>query len=273
METSLAGTVSQATVFQLLLWLAVVPGAGCTSALPDGLPAPGGTDLAPSGDGAGACTAPITQPCSPVQHQTQGYQASLQVQRYRIVGASPDGRRLAILFSHFGPSSGDPFVNIRGYEEGSLTALFHVGRVGFGTGPGEAGLTELEGHTLGEAAPELARYGISRLEQPPAAEPWCRQGDAVAIGCLGRVFTWSTEARPCPEGGPETSLLSRLCPTDGGPCVQQTQDKDWDCGMGELGLVDAFQIGRTLWLISERDRKVFDTFFRTRMAGGRAYPR
>jgi hypothetical protein len=45
------------------------------------------------------------------------------IQRYAIVGTSDDGKRLAIMLTHFGPSSNAPFANLHVYEAGVTTPL------------------------------------------------------------------------------------------------------------------------------------------------------
>ncbi len=127
--------------------------------------------------------------CTPFTHQSQGFNGDLTVQRYRIVGASPDGQRIALLTSHFGPSSGDPFTNVIGYRAGSTTKLFAVLRARFGGGTSESELAGSELETLAdpETIAVLQDAGIvlnavtdGGLPNTFAPVAWCANGQSIA---------------------------------------------------------------------------------------------
>lgn len=46
------------------------------------------------------------------------------IQRYTVVGSSDDGRRLAVMLTHFGPSSGAPFANLLVLETGASHPIY-----------------------------------------------------------------------------------------------------------------------------------------------------
>src|SRR5689334_378211 len=103
------------------LWLASASGLACGSEAdpggshsgsgsvtgsggnPIGAGGSGGGGEGGLGGGAGGIGGSGPHPCEPTLHDTQGVQADTTLQRYRLLGATEDGHRLAVLFSHFGP--------------------------------------------------------------------------------------------------------------------------------------------------------------------------
>src|SRR4051812_41137175 len=69
------------------------------------------------------------------------------LQRYRIIGISSEGGKVAILLSHFGPSSQAPFVNLIIKEVGKSSVETIDSQVIF-SGGGEQELKNLEDAVL-----------------------------------------------------------------------------------------------------------------------------
>ena len=191
--------------------------------------------------------------CSPEIHETQGYQADTALQRYRFVGGSLDGTTVAVLYSHFGPSSWAPFVNLFGYRQGSRTALFHLSR--FMMAGGEAELSLLEEQILADGAAEMDAAGIVAGENLPVAVEWCAAGESVLVE-RGETLTygWRTFIETCPDS---SELLQwQLCDAEN-HCLLGPLDPDWDCGGSPDYMIgiepwDIFVAGDTTWIAARR---------------------
>ncbi len=198
--------------------------------------------------------------CVPTGHATQGFAPDLAVQRYRILGWSADGEKIAVLYSHFGPSSGDPFATVVGYQAGADTKLFSVTRFGFGSGTSEAALAQVERDTLAdsETMTDLDLHGIA-LSAPnsgglplmPTPEPCCSIGDQIVTT---PTLTFSSNTTPC-QGGTESTWS--VCTS--AHCVKGS----FECGpvLSGLALVDVFQIQGVHWAIVEQKFRFIDPLY------------
>jgi hypothetical protein len=234
---------------------AAVPGGGDDAAVPDG-----------GADGAGP-----ESPCRPAVHDTQGHVEPDNIQRYRFIGASADGRRLAVLRTHVGPGSGSPFAAVYAFEEGVAAPLWN--HLAFMMDPAtEELLHACEQQAVADSAADLATSGIVLDANLPAPEAWCQDGDVVFVGAAAPVrYRWGTTSQPCAGGASDPATQWSLCLEEGDACVFEEAD---DCDEGGLALVDVFRVGTVLWVVGARAIDVFGdgNLFYTRMTGGRAQP-
>ena len=218
-------------------------------------------------------------PCTPVIHDTQGYRENIEFQRYRFVGGSLDGQRIAVLFSHFGPSSHAPFVNLIGYESGSRIALFHRGLFSFAGGEEELQL--MENQVIAEGAQDMEDAEIVSGENLPTPVAWCMEGDNV-FACTPDVaqnFAWETFEETCPEK--DSILQWRLCTGSFGEkprCLIGTIDPDWDCLFPyeytlQLTVRDIFVANDNIWVVADRKiEAMVGLYFHAMTLGGRSLP-
>jgi hypothetical protein len=199
-------------------------------------------------------------PCAPVLHETQGFQANIEFQRYRFVGGSPDGggSKTAVLYSHFGPSSQAPVVNVFGYQSGLRTPLLHHSL--FMLEGGEQELLQLEEQVLLDASEDMAAEGIVPDDNLPSPIAWCMVDDVVYVEDeTKRTFRWESFEEECADG---TAVLQwRLCPADPGAgeqeCAVGSLDPEWDCTLSidttvSIELWDLFAADGTLWVAAMR---------------------
>ncbi|MBK9072876.1 MAG: hypothetical protein IPL79_18025 [Myxococcales bacterium] len=203
------------------------------------------------------CEAPTS--CDPAVHFSQGDRGDLrEFQRYVIVGASSDGHRLAVLYSHFGPSSSVSFVNVIIYEADAADFVYHLNLTGdpMGGAGTEEELQELETEVLAESATALASAGIVPGAHMPQALAWCQDGEAVLTDhCQLSELAWSVAPSACPGGGADPAMLWSMCPADAEaalPCAVQTTDPNADCQEGALALLDLYWYGDAMWVVAAR---------------------
>ena len=82
------------------------------------------------------------------------------IQRYGIIGTNMSGSRLAVILTHFGPSSGAPFANLLVMEAGKSDPLLKDGR--FMMEGGETELAQLASALLEKNRAALAGLGIDK---------------------------------------------------------------------------------------------------------------
>ena len=213
----------------------------------------------------GAPTAASTAPaCVPSVHQTEDSGDPNAQQRYRIVGASADGRRIAVVYSYIGPGSGAPFAHIYGYEAGTRKLLFHLTQFAFGGS--EADLAGLEEAVLKAAAGELEQAKIAALARRPEPEPWCLEGDRVRLAGDVRL-TLTVSEEPCVEDTARKRPAWKLCSQADG-CAEGA-DESWACISGALTVLDVYRINGRLWTVVDMRVEPFqDVEFHLRRVGG-----
>lgn len=87
-----------------------------------------------------------------------GYAQPATIQRYAWVGGNEDGTIVALMLSHFGPSSQAPFAKLIVKEAGNPTPLFIDGA--YKRSGGEKELAELVLYLLNKNTDKLKSYGI-----------------------------------------------------------------------------------------------------------------
>lgn len=197
--------------------------------------------------------------CEPDVHDSQGNRGDLrEVQRYRLIGASSDGHRLAIMYAHFGPSSFVSFVNLMIYEVDATAFTYRLSLSGDPVGgPGsEEELADLEAQVLADSAQALADAGIEPGVHLPQPIAWCRDEGAIATDhCDLPQLTWSTPARACANGSADPAALWQLCTGEADgiqACAAETAEPTWDCLEGDVELLDLYWYGDVVWGIGER---------------------
>lgn len=198
--------------------------------------------------------------CQPELHATQGKteeQSSPEetLQRYRFVGQSDDGTRVAVLLSHFGPSSGAPFANLAILELGKTTPIFARSLLQF-DGQSEEDLEGVEDAVLEESQAALVQHGIHAASSP-APVPWCRIDGRISFGTTAATM----------------KIASGICPVDGAPRTTWSMCMGDQCADGiaftgenatncsdspELSFVDTFRAGDILWFVAQRRVRMID---------------
>ncbi|MBK9071565.1 MAG: hypothetical protein IPL79_11250 [Myxococcales bacterium] len=217
----------------------------------------GSTEPMPVAASYPVCELPTS--CEPVAHATQGDRGDpREFQRYQLIGASSDGHKLAVLYSHFGPSSFVSFVNLIIYEADWDGFVFQRNLTGNPAGgPGsEEELTALEAQVLADSAAALTDAGIEIDLHVPHAISWCQSSDAVFTDhCLLPELTWSVAPSTCSGGAADPAQFWSLCSQGGDSaqiCADETADVHWDCQEGALSLVDIYWYGDAMWVIAKR---------------------
>ena len=205
----------------------------------------GGTSGTTGHDGA---------PCTLSLHATEGYDADLTVRRYRFIGGSTDGTRVAVLYSHFGPASGAPFAAVYGWQAGARTPLFTHGC--FMLSGGETELQSCEQQAMAVSAADMAAAGIVQGANLPTPLPWCADGDTTCLGAAPQRWRLSTFAETCTNGA--TIVQWTFCRADdGAACVIGTLDPNLDCGFPteltrSVSFLDAFRASGVVWAVSRK---------------------
>lgn len=214
-------------------------------------PADAGT---PEGQDGGSCGLA----CLPAERTTQGFNSDLTAMRYRLVAASADGQRIAVLYSHFGPSSQDPFTNLVGYQADRTTELFRVSRITFGGGLSEVALGELEAATLAdpESTQMLTGHALKLFGRDDAGVwtstrgvRWCSVNGGVCSVAGGaptpRGLSFSFESVVCDNG-----VIRQWSLCAGARCVRGA----FDClsPVGDVGLVDVFELRGVYWAVAKQ---------------------
>ncbi len=138
-------------------------------------------------------------------------------QRVEMVGANNDGSKIAIIKSHFGPSSFAPFVSLKIYQASSQAPLFDKGLSSF---QGDEQLvTEMKNRLLSENSKSLKTHGISTKFKPESMNTistnfdnqFLIEGDIFQSGAIARFnFLYTNSQASCTK--PESKALTlRLC--------------------------------------------------------------
>jgi hypothetical protein len=232
----------------------------------------GGGDAGSGGAGSGGAGGGVA--CVPVEHATQGVNPDTSVQRYRFVSGAGAGDKVALLFSHFGPSSLAPFVNLHAYEAGADAAFYGKSLFAFGPALDEGVLAELETSIVDQARGDLVGAGLPPGENVPRALRWCQGGDTVYVddgGAAPRAYALRVESQPCPTPNQPARTRWSLCDAaDPSSCVvEATQSAEGpECLGADVALVDVYRAGGTLWAVAERRVMAFtDLPFFTRSLG------
>lgn len=184
------------------------------------------------------------------------------IQRFRVVGSSEDGKRVAMLLSHFGPSSQAPFVNLLVKEAGKHEPLWQDNR--FLMEGGEEELRYLEGYLLKGNQAKLAEFGIKTDKHAhDVTAQWSTSGarsGKLATGAIdvkNKAFVsfslGEDEVPGCAEG--LKGKRWKLCVGDDACVVAKSGD---DCYTNEFTLRTIVRTKDTHWFIVNRKMPVFD---------------
>jgi hypothetical protein len=194
----------------------------------------------------------------PAVRSTQGVDPDTSVQRFRFVAGAPDGRKVALLLSNFGPTSLAPFVNLHAYEAGAAVGFYSRNQFAPGPPLDEGVLAQLEASLVAESAEDLTDAGLVAGENLPRALPWCQSGDTVYVdegGAAPRAYALRVDAQPCaaPDQPPRTrwSLCDEVEPA---ACIVEARGNaaESECLGGELTLVDVLRTASGPWAVAQR---------------------
>lgn len=179
------------------------------------------------------------------------------IQRYRFVGSADGGKRVAILLSHFGPSSHAPFVNLitkevsKPFAETVDSKFFMQG--------GEAELKQLEKLVLDANEKTLEQRGF-KVPTAVLETPSYWQGNAPATGYLDpqndsglRKLTVDTTSVKCSANS--TGLDWRVCTTPGA-CSDSTSNLA--CQTVSVQVQKVVRVDDTFWVIAARKLKAIE---------------
>jgi hypothetical protein len=162
--------------------------------------------------------------------------------RYAFVGASRDGRRVALAVARQSDGRGELLV----YEAGAASLILeHVVPPADVRRPWETFLERV----LADQASGLRDAGIDPAVRPTPV-PSCQDGASVRVG--EETWSWQTWSAPCALGiGSNTSFA--LCPPDGGDesCLVPPR-LDTACWQADPRLVGLYRLRDTLWAVAER---------------------
>ena len=180
------------------------------------------------------------------------------IQRHKLIGGSADGKRLAVLSGHFGPSSHAPFVNLTVKEAGRSEPLL-LESLAYLEG-GEEQLAQLETAILDQSRAKLTALGIEKnkyLPQPATAY-WAAKGNRETTGTLDlkqdnkAKVTFGIQRfvdDTCAKNSKGRLNWRVLLLGDSLASMMQT----WNCLTTELELRQVYQASQALWFFVQRE--------------------
>jgi hypothetical protein len=182
------------------------------------------------------------------------------LQRYRFVAFANDGRKVAILLSHFGPSSQAPFVNLIVKEVGNSTVEKIDSEFVFQGG--EQTLKNLETYVLKHNFEKLQQRGFVFSSDVFKELPSFWEGPAPTVGYIDTQddsglteFTISKLPLTCPDLSPGFDWT--IC-TNNGRCTEAKDDATTACLTTLVVPQRVLRVGKILWVVGYRKMKVLD---------------
>jgi hypothetical protein len=174
------------------------------------------------------------------------------IQRYTVIGASVDGKKLAVMVTYFGPSSGAPFANLYVYQADSSTPFFTDGS--WMMSGGEAELASLASSTFERNKSSLLKLGIN-FESPTLGDanyvitPSTKAGEISGQMEIESVGTKSFQIE---------STISDICPSVAdskidiqldNKLISISPDKTENCIAGAIQLRTIIRTKTAVWFI------------------------
>ncbi len=178
------------------------------------------------------------------------------IQRFHLVGASQDGAMIAILLSHFGPSSHAPFANVEVWRVGEKKPVYFNSKSMLQGGESE--LHQLEQTVLAESTPSLTKLGVkvgnnSNVFKVPAEWSQDASNSSLLRGALDLQNNASLldfglqkmQANDC------QGLSWRICMLSNRSCYSPVVPRKEDvCITKDISLSEIYKVGSTLWFIA-----------------------
>ena len=205
------------------------------------------------------------QPCSPVTHDAAETRRGAPLfEAYRVLGASADGKRIALMLTHMGPGSGQPVGGVHVIEAGSGQEV--LAKNYFPIQGGEAELPKVERGITEELAPDVAGAGVDIGAHVPAHVPWCSDASG-AIYTAGGAFELRVTHTPCPTYAKHEGVSWQLCSKDGAHCIAGAPN---GCIDAQVSVHDIVRAGTTDWIIVDLATRPFQDqeFHLFQTAGG-----
>lgn len=191
-------------------------------------------------DGGSAADAGVG--CGGSTRVTAGFDPDLSIQRYRLIAASADGSKVALLLSHFGPSSRDPFVSVMGFSVEQVGATFSVARADIGAGEDELALTQLERETLQDAEVVQAFANQHLVPFPDGGAP---SEGCGAASIVDGGWAFRSNPRTCDLGveADWTMCTGTRCARGTFACFSP---------VAPTGLVAAYRVNDVTWFVAQQ---------------------
>lgn len=203
-------------------------------------------------------------PCTPTTHDTADARRGAPLfEAYKLLGASPDGKRIAVMLTHMGPGSGQPVGGVHVREAGTLKDV--LAKNYFSIQGTEADLPKVEHGITTELAPDIAAAGVVVGEHVPQHQAWCSD-PAGTIYTASGAYTLRVTHAACPDQPTHQGVSWQLCSKDGAHCVSGAPD----CIDGQVSVRDLVRAGDVDWVIVDLEMKPFvdQTFHLFQAAGG-----
>jgi len=205
------------------------------------------------------------QPCSPVTHDAAETRRGAPLfEAYRVLGASDDGKRIALMLTHMGPGSGQPVGGVHVFEAGSAQEVFAKNY--FQIQGTEADLSKVEHGITDELAPDVAAAGVDIGKHVPEHVAWCSDASGTIYTGDGALELRVTHT-PCPNYAKHDSVSWQLCSKDGAHCIGGTPN---GCIDAQVSVHDIVRAGTTDWIIVDLATRPFQDqeFHLFQTAGG-----
>ena len=192
--------------------------------------------------------------------ETSPYVATIQ--RHRFVAGSKDGTRVAILLSHFGPSSQAPFANLVIKEAGKSVPLLFESRSFFEGG--ETELLYLESKIIEESKKKMEDLGLVIGEIPNEVPvQWATKLSTLVEGNIDLKMESKQMAPFAISKFPDAGCAK----TDPGRLNWQlsfqgknasSQMEPWTCWTTAIELRNVYRSKDTVWFLVERTVAPFE---------------
>jgi len=203
-------------------------------------------------------------PCSPSVHDTAETRRGAPLfEAYRILGASPDGKRVALMLTHMGPGSGQPVGGVHVFEAGTTKEV--LAKNYFNIQGTEADLQKVERGITEQLAPDVATTGVEMGKHVPEHLAWCTDPSGALYTNAGKLELRVAHT-PCPEYAKHEMVSWQLCSTDGAHCISGAPN---GCIDAEVTVNDIVRAGNTDWVVVDLATRPFpDQVFHLFQVGG-----
>ena len=205
------------------------------------------------------------QPCTPSLHaKAEARRGPPLFEAYRFLGASADGKRVALMVTHMGPGSGQPVGGAHVVEAGEPKEV--LAKSYFNITGTEADLPKVEQGIANEYAGELATAGVEVGTHLPTQQAWCTDPTGTIYTANGGELALRVTHLPCEKSPNHQNVGWQVCSKDGARCASGGPA---GCIDGQVTVHDVLRAGAVDWIVVDLATKPFpDTELHLFQTGG-----
>lgn len=204
-------------------------------------------------------------PCTPAVHDGAAVRRGEPLfEGYRFLGASPDGKRVALMLTHMGPGSGQPVGGAHVIEAGAAKEV--LAKSYFKIAGTEAELPQVERGIPEAFASDLAAVGVTVGEHLPVQQAWCADPAGTIYTVRGAALDLRVTRTPCENDPKHQAAAWQVCTKDGASCASGGAT---GCLDGQIVVHDVLRAADVDWIVVDMVTRPFpDIEFHLFQTGG-----